>query len=76
MIYISAGHSISAGIITEGSIFRGAGDAAGEIGHTKCTDSDERCTCGSTGCLELYASVPMINVPDALLIPKSDLHQT
>ncbi len=60
MIYISAGHSISAGIITEGLIFRGAGDAAGEIGHTKCTDSDERCTCGSTGCLELYASVPMI----------------
>lgn len=60
MIYISAGHSISAGIIADGSIFRGAGDAAGEIGHTKCTDSDERCTCGSTGCLELYASMPMI----------------
>jgi len=62
MIYVSVGHSIGAGIITEGKIYRGADSKAGEIGHTRCTgaDSNLRCTCGSTGCLELYATLPML----------------
>jgi len=60
MIYLSVGYSIGAGIIADGKMFRGADSKAGELGHTKCTESDERCTCGSTGCLELYATLPMM----------------
>lgn len=60
LLYISAGHSISAGVILEGKIFRGATGAAGELGHIKVSDDQIRCTCGSTGCLELHATVPMI----------------
>ena len=62
LLYISAGHSISAGIILDGKIFRGATGSAGELGHVKVTDGPTRCTCGSTGCLELYATVPMITL--------------
>ncbi len=60
MIYVSVGNSIGAGIIINGEIFRGADCKAGEIGHTRCAETDERCTCGSTGCLELYATLPMM----------------
>lgn len=62
MIYVSVGHSISAGIIINGKIYRGADSKAGEIGHTPCygADPESRCTCGSTGCLELYATLPML----------------
>jgi len=62
MIYVSVGHSIGAGIIIDGKIYRGADSKAGEIGHTRCTGADTkaRCTCGSTGCLELYATLPML----------------
>ncbi len=60
LLYISAGHSISAGVILDGKIFRGATGSAGELGHVKVSDDSSRCTCGSTGCLELYATVPMI----------------
>lgn len=61
LLYISAGHSISAGMILDGKIFRGATGSAGELGHIKVRDGSTRCTCGSTGCLELYATVPMIS---------------
>ena len=60
LLYVSAGHSISAGMILDGKIFRGATGSAGELGHIKVRDRNTRCTCGSTGCLELYATVPMI----------------
>lgn len=60
LLYISAGHSISAGVILDGKIFRGTAGSAGELGHIKVSDDRVRCTCGSTGCLELYATVPMI----------------
>ena len=61
LLYISAGHSISAGMILNGKIFRGATGSAGELGHVKVKDTDTRCTCGSKGCLELYATVPMVS---------------
>jgi len=60
LLYVSAGHSISAGVILDGKIFRGANGSAGELGHIRVKDDDMRCSCGSTGCLELYATVPMV----------------
>lgn len=60
LLYISAGHSISAGVILDGKIFRGTTGSAGELGHIRVSDDSFRCTCGSTGCLELYATIPMI----------------
>ena len=35
-------------------------DACGELGHTSIDFGGPRCTCGSRGCLELYASAPAI----------------
>ena len=59
-IFVSVGHSISAGIIIEGKLFGGSNGSAGEIGHTKSADNGIRCSCGNLDCLEVYATLPMI----------------
>lgn len=60
VIYVSVGHSISAGIVLGGQIYRGGNDAAGEIGHLKIGAGEKYCSCGGKGCLELHATLAMI----------------
>jgi len=59
-IFISLGYGISSGLIINSDLFRGTSGFSGEIGHLQVTDSNLICTCGNSGCLELYATVPMI----------------
>lgn len=59
-VFVSLGHSISAGIIVNGEIFGGSNGIAGEIGHTKCANNGTRCSCGNYDCLEVYSTLPMI----------------
>ena len=64
---------IGAGIIADGSLFRGAINSAGEWGHT-CIELDGRlCRCGSHGCLEAYAGAPGIIARLRELAPQSSL---
>lgn len=59
-IFISVGHSISAGIIINDHLFSGSCGTAGEIGHVKVASNDIRCTCGNYDCLEIYSTLTMI----------------
>lgn len=54
------GTGIGAGIITEGSLYRGVTNSAGEWGHTKIVLEGRSCRCGSKGCLEAYVGAPGI----------------
>jgi predicted NBD/HSP70 family sugar kinase len=64
---------IGAGIIADGSLFRGAINSAGEWGHM-CIELDGRlCRCGSHGCLEAYAGAPGIVARLRELAPQSSL---
>jgi N-acetylglucosamine repressor len=55
-ICVLLGTGVSAGIVVNGEVYRGADSVAGEFGHT-CIDADgPLCGCGNTGCLEVYAS--------------------
>ncbi len=54
------GTGIGAGIITEGSLYRGAINSAGEFGHITVELDGRLCRCGSRGCLEAYAGAPGI----------------
>lgn len=67
-VFVSVGFGIGAGIIVDSNIFRGANGAAGELGHVFVQDSDFRCSCGKFGCLENFATLPMIKcrIQDAL----------
>ena len=50
------GSGIGAGVVIGGQPHRGATGCAGEIGHIRIDDRDERCSCGRRGCVAALAS--------------------
>lgn len=53
---VSIGTGIGAGVVIGGQPHRGATGCAGEIGHIRIEDRDERCSCGRRGCVAALAS--------------------
>ncbi|MCK2221784.1 ROK family protein [Actinomadura sp. ATCC 31491] len=57
LILIKVSTGIGTGIVLDGRIYRGVEEAAGNIGHVRIRESDDRvCTCGSRGCVASLAS--------------------
>jgi glucokinase len=56
MVYVTVSTGIGGGIIIDGTLYRGAGGTAGEVGHTVIDVNGPECHCGSRGCLEVMAS--------------------
>lgn len=56
VICLTLGTGIGGGVISGGRIVRGAHSAGGELGHVPVEFGGAPCACGSTGCLEAYAS--------------------
>ena len=67
---------IGAGIIADGSLYRGASNGAGEWGHTTIELDGRLCRCGSHGCLEAYAGAPGIIASLREVEPQSSLLQS
>ncbi len=55
-LVVTLGTGIGGGIVSEGEMFRGANNFAGEIGHMSVDPQGEQCACGRRGCWERYAS--------------------
>ena len=53
---VTVGASIHAALIVGGRLARGRNGLAGEIGHMPFMPQGRPCVCGSTGCLDAYAS--------------------
>jgi predicted NBD/HSP70 family sugar kinase len=61
LVFLKVATGIGAGLVIEGQVFRGAGNTAGEIGHTVIDPGGPVCRCGNRGCLEMYAgSAPIL----------------
>ncbi|MGV8886407.1 MAG: ROK family transcriptional regulator [Microbacteriaceae bacterium] len=58
--FIRVGHSISAGLLINGQIFRGVSGKAGQIGHVTIDENGPICRCGSRGCLDTLAGGPAL----------------
>ena len=56
MVMISLGTGIGGGLIIDNKIYEGCGKA-GEIGHFVIDYDGKKCSCGTKGCWEQYASV-------------------
>ena len=54
--YITVSTGIGGGIVLDGNIYHGKNDGAAEFGHISIAPDGEKCPCGNSGCLELYAS--------------------
>ncbi|GGE58521.1 ROK family protein [Nesterenkonia cremea] len=55
LAYLNLGTGVAAGIVVEGTLWRGAGGVAGEIGHLSIDPSGPECRCGQRGCIEAFA---------------------
>jgi glucokinase len=82
IICLTLGTGVGGGIILDSKLWRGVDGAAAEIGHM-CVDpfGGVACTCGSRGCLEVFASATAIvrmtreaspRYPDSILQGKAD----
>lgn len=56
MVMLTIGTGIGGGIIIDGSLYRGTGGSAGELGHMVIEAEGPACDCGGKGCLEALAS--------------------
>ncbi|MFC4146958.1 ROK family protein [Micromonospora mangrovi] len=54
-LHISGEIGIGAGIVLDGTLYRGARGWSGEIGHIPVHPQGRPCRCGGQGCLERYA---------------------
>lgn len=59
-VYLGVSNGLAAGVVINGKLFEGSRGFSSEIGHTTIHSGGKRCTCGSTGCAELYLSVPVV----------------
>lgn len=60
LIFLKIGTGIGAGIILNGSIYRGSSGCAGDVGHICVDKMGPICSCGNAGCLEALAAGPAI----------------
>lgn len=61
ILMVTLGTGVGGGIILDGKLWRGIDGSAGEIGHIGVEPfGGVACTCGSRGCLEVYASATAI----------------
>lgn len=60
VVMLTLGTGVGGGIIMGGRLYRGANNAAGELGHMVVRAGGLACRCGHRGCLEMYASGPAL----------------
>ncbi len=54
LVCLTLGTGVGAGLILNGRLYRGEGNAAGELGHMPINEHGPRCNCGGWGCFEAY----------------------
>ena len=60
VLLLTLGTGIGGGIVSDGRIWRGASNGAGEFGHITIDYRGRRCPCGSIGCFEQHASAAAV----------------
>ncbi len=56
VLFITLGTGVGGGLVLDGKLFTGALGGAGEFGHVVVVPDGDKCNCGSSGCIEKYAS--------------------
>ena len=56
LVAVFVGTGVGSGAVLDGRLWHGAGNAAGEVGHTQVVPDGLPCRCGRNGCLEQYVS--------------------
>ncbi|WP_219471656.1 ROK family transcriptional regulator, partial [Nonomuraea rhizosphaerae] len=59
-VIVLMGSGVGGTVVADGAIYRGAGHAAGEVGHLKVVAGGRVCRCGARGCLEAYVGAEAV----------------
>lgn len=59
-IFLGISNQITAGIINGGEVYHNSRGKRAQLGHVSIDRDGPMCSCGSRGCLELYASTPAV----------------
>ena len=59
-LLLTLGTGVGSGVIMDGRLFNGGQNRGCELGHLPFRNGGDPCTCGSTGCLEVYTSASRI----------------
>lgn len=59
-LYLGITNGIGAGILVNGRLYGAESVSVGEIGHMCINFDGPLCSCGNKGCLETYATIPVI----------------
>ncbi|WEK17728.1 MAG: ROK family protein [Candidatus Pedobacter colombiensis] len=70
VVFITIGTGIGGGLIIDGKLYGGYKNRGTELGHITIQHNGIKCSCGSSGCFEAYASV------SALINDYAVLHDT
>ena len=73
-VCLTVGEGVGAGVVVDGTLYRGAFGGAGEAGHMMIDPSGPRCRCGERGCLEVFASDQFLK-REALRLGFADIDQ-
>lgn len=57
VMVVNIGWGTGLGMIIDGKLYRGSSGSAGEFSHIPLSDSDNLCSCGRRGCLEVDTSL-------------------
>ncbi|MDT0157799.1 ROK family transcriptional regulator [Microbacterium sp. ARD32] len=60
VLYVDVSYGVTSGHVVEGIIQSGARGGSGELGHAVYDWNGPVCTCGNSGCLMQYVSVPAL----------------
>lgn len=73
LVAVNVTHTVTAGLVVAGELYRSQNNNVGEFGHMKVSTSGDLCACGSTGCLSALASeVAVIKKAKQLMETKND----
>ena len=73
-VCLTVGEGVGAGVVVDGTLYRGAFGGAGEAGHMMIDPSGPKCRRGERGCLEVFASDQFLK-REALRLGFADIEQ-
>jgi transcriptional regulator of PTS gene len=82
-VYLHMMNGTGAGVVLDNKLYEGNTGQSCELGHTSISFTGPKCTCGNSGCLDLYANVKKMNekagelkyiYPDSPVFTKRDIN--
>ena len=73
LICMTLGTGVGSGLVLNNHLYRGLGNAAGELGHMPLNEHGPQCNCGGFGCFETYVGNKRLFALASRIMNKPDM---